>query len=115
MDFSTWPSTILTLGVGLLVIIVLFFLIALALRLLGWIFRILGAFLAVAFYPLAVVIILLVVVFGWYEYRPTTRATPTETAISNRMRCDYRYGATMVQRKYTNGVVFYRCEGSKSD
>ena len=35
--------------------------------------------------------------------------------ISNRMRCDYRYGATMVQRKYTNGVVFYRCEGSKSD
>jgi len=113
MDFSTWPSTILTIGVGLLVVIVLFFLIALALRLLGWIFRILGAFLAIAFYPLAVVIILLLAGVGWYQYRPPSNVR-AETAISNRMRCDYRYGATMVQRKYTNGVIFYRCEGSKS-
>ena len=82
MDFSTWPSTILTIGVGLLVVVVLFFLIALALRLLGWIFRILGAFLAIAFYPLAVVIILLLAGVGWYQYRPPSNVR-AETAISN--------------------------------
>ncbi len=112
MDFGTWPSTILMIGAGLLALIALFFLIALALRLIGWIFRILGNFLAIAFKWLALLILLLVVV-GWYQYQPN--AARTETAISNRMRCDYRYGAVMMQRKYTNGITFYRCEGSKND
>jgi membrane protein implicated in regulation of membrane protease activity len=113
MDFGTWPSTILMIVVGLLVLVALFFLLALVLRLLGWIFRGIGAFLAIASYWVALLILVFAMV-GWYQYSRSsaTRADPT---IRNRMRCEYRYGASMVQRKYTNGVTFYRCEGSKND
>ena len=112
MDFGTWPSTILMIGVGLLVLVALFFLLALALRVIGWIFRGIGAFLAIASYWVAGLILVLIVV-GWYQYKPNT--TRADLTISNRMRCEYRYGAVMVPRKYTNGVTFYRCEGGKND